>query len=204
MRGLTAEALVAYHEALQLDADRGDAWLRLAILHDQVGKFQEAREFYRKALALMPGNPDIFCNMGYSLYLQQQWRDAEMNLRQAIALAPTHRRAHNNLGFVLARMARSEEALAEFAKGGCGESDARANLAFALTMERNWPEARKQYEAALAADADSATAKKGLQELEVLAAKLAARPTPESRENLSASAEKESISRASYDTPVER
>ena len=39
-----------------------------------------------KALKLSPGSPDIYCDMGYSLYLQRRSAEAEMNLRQAIAL----------------------------------------------------------------------------------------------------------------------
>jgi Flp pilus assembly protein TadD len=121
-----------------------------------------------------------------------------MNLRQAIALAPTHERAHNNLGLVLARTHRHDEALAEFTKAGLRDADARVNLAFVLTLENNWPEARKQYEAALAADAASVAAKHGLQELETLATRIAGRKARSSRDQLAAAAELGPLQRPSF------
>src|SRR6266404_4003004 len=103
-----------YAEALQRDPNRADACVRMAILYDQHGKFDQSLPLYQKALAAKPGDPDIFCNWGYSMYLQDRLGEAEMNLRQALALQPDHRRAHNNLGMVLARLNRGEDALTEF------------------------------------------------------------------------------------------
>jgi Tfp pilus assembly protein PilF len=85
--------MAAYEEAVRLDPKRTDAMVRLALLHDEQGKFRESAEWYRKALQSWPGNADIFCNMGYSLYLQRRWTEAEMNLQQALALKPDHVRA---------------------------------------------------------------------------------------------------------------
>ena len=64
-----------------------------------------------------------------------------MSLRQAIVLQPDHARAHNNLGLVLAHTGRLDLSLVEFRQGGCTEADAQINLAYALTLERHWPEA---------------------------------------------------------------
>src|SRR4051812_21615981 len=61
-RGQEAQAMAVYQEALKQDPSRGDAYLRLAILHDRQGKFPEAEAMYKKALMLKPGNADIFCN----------------------------------------------------------------------------------------------------------------------------------------------
>jgi Flp pilus assembly protein TadD len=171
-QGQAAQAIAAYNEALRLDAGRADAYLRLAVLRDQEGKFKEAQSLYEKALGAHPANPDIFCDMGYSLYLQRRFVEAEINLRQALTLAPEHTRARNNLGFVLACSDRWEEALAEFRRAGCSEVDARINLAFALTLEKNWAEARRWYEKALAVDASSSAARKGLQELDTVLARV--------------------------------
>jgi Flp pilus assembly protein TadD len=169
-RGEEDQALARYTEAVKQDPDRADAWLRLAIIHDRQGKFTDSAEMYRKALAQRPGDPDIFCNVGYSFYLQQRWGEAEMNLRQAIVLRPNHAQAHNNLGLVLARTRRDEEALAEFRKGGCAPADAHVNLAFALTLERRWPEAREHYRQAMAADESCVAARQGLHRLEAVMA----------------------------------
>ncbi len=178
MQGDSSRALTAYQEALKRDPSRGDAALRIAAALDQEGKFAESAEYYRKAEAAQPNSADVACNRGYSLYLQQRWADAEASLRQALARQPDHRRAHNNLGLVLARAGRPDEALAEFRRAGLDEADARANLAFALTLEKDWPEARAQYERALTADPSSSSAKKGLQELNAVQARLERPGTP--------------------------
>jgi Tfp pilus assembly protein PilF len=173
--GNLAAAADAYRETLRKDPARADACWRLAVLCDRQAKFNESQGWYLKALTGLPGNADVYCDIGYSFYLQRRWDEAEMNLRQAVALAPDHARAHNNLGLCLARTGQSQKALAEFRDAGCGEADAHVNLAYALLMEKCWPQARQQYEAALAVDASSAAAHKGLRELEVLVA----RSTPE-------------------------
>jgi Flp pilus assembly protein TadD len=167
----TAQAITAYKDALRLDPSRADAGLRLAILYDKEGKFTESLPLYQKALAAYTGNPDIFCDMGYSLYLQRRYGEAETNLRQALALAPEHVRAHTNLGLVLAHSGQPEEAVAEFRRAGCTEADAQINLAFALTLENNWAEAGRRYEMALAVDSSSTAARKGLQELDSVVAR---------------------------------
>jgi Flp pilus assembly protein TadD len=170
-QGELEQAEAAYREAFKQDPARGEAYLRLAIVYDRQGRFSESTELYQKALAAQPGNPEIFCDRGYSLYLQHAWSDAEMNLRQAIALQPAHVRAHTNLGLVLGRAGRVEESVDEFRKAGCTESDALVNLAFVLTLDRRWSEARKHYETALAKDSASERAQKGLEELNSLVSK---------------------------------
>src|SRR5215210_7793225 len=105
--------MAAYQDALRRDAHRADAYLRLAVLNDRQGKFSESAELYQQALSARPGDPDIYSDKGYSLYLQRRWAEAEMSLRQAIVLKPDHARAHNNLGLVLAHTGRLEPALEE-------------------------------------------------------------------------------------------
>lgn len=171
-RGELVQAAGLYLDALKLDSSRGDAWLRLGTIRDQQGKFAESAECYRKALAARPGSSDAYCNMGYSCYLQNRYGDAEMNLRQALALYPDHRRAHNNLGLVLAHTGRSGEALVEFRSAGCSESEASTNLAFVMTLERRWPEARLHYDNAMASNPNAAPSiRKRLQQLDDLLAR---------------------------------
>jgi len=170
-RGAPAQARTAYLEALKLDPDRADACARLGVLCDQQCKFDEAAHWHRKAVTAQAKNPDFHCNAGYSLYLQGNLTEAEKSLRKCVALAPDHAHGHNNLGMILARMDRCEEALAEFHRAGCNEADAQTNLAYALTLERHWAEAEACYQRALAADPSSTASLKGLRELHDLIAK---------------------------------
>ena len=175
-RGDTEQAVRAYAHAVELDPTRGDACARLAVLHDKQGKFDESARWYERALKLRPNDQDIYADRGYSRYLQGQWDAAERDLREALRLKPDHLRAHNNLGLVLARAGRDDAALASFRRAGCGEAEARSNLAYAMTLSRRWDEAAEQYRLALAQDASCAAAQKGLRHLERLAENLRARP----------------------------
>jgi tetratricopeptide (TPR) repeat protein len=122
-------------------------------------------------LAAHPGDAAIFADMGYTLYLEGRWSEAEMILRQSLALNPDDIRGHNNLGLVLAHLGKMDAATAEFRRAGCTEAQGHINLAFVLTLERHWPDAKRQYEAALALDPNSVPAKKGLHELDRLVAR---------------------------------
>jgi tetratricopeptide (TPR) repeat protein len=180
-QGQLDEAMKVYQAALKRDASRSDALVRLAILHDKQGQFPESAEYYRKALEANPGDPEIFCDKGYSLYLQRRWAEAEIALRQAIALRPDFPRAHNNLGLILGHDGRPDDALAEFRRAGSNSTDSHLNLAFVMTMEQRWPEARKEYQLALADNPNSEPAKAGLQKVAQLAPRfknLSAAPLP--------------------------
>src|SRR5258708_38663984 len=75
-KGQLDEALAAYGQALKQDPTNGDVCLRMAILYDRLGQFGKSQEFYQNALASHPGNADIYCDRGYSLYLQHCWTEA--------------------------------------------------------------------------------------------------------------------------------
>jgi Tfp pilus assembly protein PilF len=177
-QGQREAAAKAYMEALQRDSHRADACLRLAILFDQQGKFKDSAALYQRALVAKPGDAEVYCSVGYSFYLQSRWPEAEMNLRQAVALVPDHCRAHNNLGLVLSRTGCCDEALVEFKKAGCSLAEAHANLAYAQSLEQKWPEARANYERALTVDPSFTTAKKGLEELNTMVARLSSSTDP--------------------------
>lgn len=151
-------AIQAYSAALKHDPKRAEACWRLAVVSGQQEDFATATAYFEKALALQPGNPDIVCDMGYCLYVQERWREAEMNFRQATALNPDHARAHNNLGLLLARTDRQDEALAQFTKSGCSPAEAHENVSFGLALEHRWDEAQIHCEQALALNPSSNTA----------------------------------------------
>jgi Tfp pilus assembly protein PilF len=167
-RGDLNQATAAYLEAQKRDPGSLDACLRLAVIYDRQGKFQDSAAQYARAVKLGPKNPDVYCDLGYSLYLQKRWAEAESNLRRAISLKADHSRARNNLGLVLARTSRLDDAAAQFREGGCKPADAYVNVAFALTLDRQWEEAKLQYQHALAVDPSSQPAHDGLRNLEKL------------------------------------
>lgn len=188
-QGETIRALDAYREAVEANPKRSIPYWRMAVIHDRKGNVGESEALYRQALKIDPKNPDVHCDFGYSLYLQRRWGEAEDYLRQALALKASHRRAHNNLGLLLAQTERTDEALAEFGKSGCEQAEARANLAFVLTLNHRWDEARQQYELALEDNSASVAARTGLDSLENLIAKAAAKAG--------------AVAQAKYESPVD-
>jgi Tfp pilus assembly protein PilF len=170
-----AGAMTAYQEARAQDPSNLDALLGMARVYDAQGRFADSMDCYKKAEAAKPHSSKVACNYGYSLYLQGRHAEAEAALRQALARQPDNAPAHTNLGLVLARTGRRAEAIVEFRRAGCSAADAHVNVAFALTLEKSWAEARAEYEKALALEPSSAAARKGLQDLEMVVAR-AARP----------------------------
>jgi tetratricopeptide (TPR) repeat protein len=164
-QGQIDRAIKVYLDAVSKGYEGADAYHRLAVLYDKKGKCRESTKFYQQALKIDPHNADVCCDQGYSYYLQQRWQEAEASLQRAIALKPDLARAHINLGMVLARSGRENEALAEFARAGRTEAEARANLAFALTLNRRTVEAEQEFEMALAADPTCDQARRGLDAL---------------------------------------
>ncbi|WP_415068448.1 tetratricopeptide repeat protein [Hyphomicrobium sp.] len=83
-RGEIEQAQATYTKAIEKDPNRSDAYVRLAVLHDQQGQFGESAKMYEKAFQLQPKDADTWNNHGYSLYLQQRWDEAERCFRRAL------------------------------------------------------------------------------------------------------------------------
>lgn len=167
-RGDHARAKAAYSEAAEGDPKRVDALARMAVVLDREGKCKESEPLYKKALAANPGDPDLHCNRGYSLYLQNRYAEAEDHFRKALTLEPRHARARNNLGLVFARQGKAEDALESFTLAGCSAVDAHTNLAYGLMMAGDTERAKRHYETALHLDPNCPTARKGAQTLVAL------------------------------------
>lgn len=143
-------AIEAYQEIVDVDPQNGEAWHRLAVLHDKKGLHSDAHRYYQEAMHRILHSPDLHADLGYSYYLQQRWEEAEECYREAIRLDPWLARAHNNLGLLLARVHRQEEARSEFKLAGCSEEEAQTNLVHALVLSNQLGEAQRHCERVLA------------------------------------------------------
>jgi Flp pilus assembly protein TadD len=169
-QGRIDEAKKVYLEAIKTNPERADAHHLMGLLHARNGDCQTAEQYYQKANQLDPENAELYCDLGYCFYLQQRWDEAESNLRRAVALAPDSRRARNNLGLLLARTGREQEAFGEFAKAGCSEAEAHTNLAFALSLAERRDVAEAHFQRAVDLDPSLKTAQQGLASLRSLTA----------------------------------
>jgi tetratricopeptide (TPR) repeat protein len=140
------KAIQAYLEVIDQGGAQAEVYHRLALLHDKKGDPATAQTYYREALALAPEAAQVYCDYGYSCYLDGRLPEAEECLRRAIELQPDFARAHNNLGILLARSGRENEALYAFSYAGASECQARLNLACALLSDGRVAEANRELE----------------------------------------------------------
>jgi Flp pilus assembly protein TadD len=126
----------------------GEANNLLGLAFDRLGWHKQAAEAYARALTVSPKDWVVLANLGYSLYLSDDYAGALKRLNQAAKLSPFEPVIYNNLGVVNARLGRHGDAYKNFAKAS-NEYEAHIKLAGILEDQRHDKEAVKHYEAAL-------------------------------------------------------
>jgi Flp pilus assembly protein TadD len=126
----------------------------LGIAYDRMGWHTQAAEAYNRALVVAPKDPVVIANLGYSLYLADDYAGALRRLRQAAKLAPGTPAIYNNLGVVLAR-ARDYGGAFKYFSLASNEYDAHLKLASILEDQHRDRDAIKHYEAALRMQPDA-------------------------------------------------
>jgi Tfp pilus assembly protein PilF len=120
----------------------------LGLAYDRLGWHRQAAEAYARALTVSPKDWVVLANLGYSLYLADDYAGALKRLQQAARLSPSEPVVFNNLGVVNARLGRQGDAYKNFAKAS-NEYEAHIKLAGILEDQRRDKDAVKHYEAAL-------------------------------------------------------
>jgi len=64
-QGAHAEAAALYEEALQLDSSHAETLNNLGVSLSYLGRYEEAEQVFRGAIAIKPNFPDPHCNLGY-------------------------------------------------------------------------------------------------------------------------------------------
>jgi Flp pilus assembly protein TadD len=77
---------------------------------DQLGDHTQAQEYYRSALKIAPGEPNVLSNLGLSYALTKQLPLAEQVLRQAVENPRADARVRDNLALVLSLQGKFSEA----------------------------------------------------------------------------------------------
>jgi len=151
--------------ARDVAGQKATAHRKLAVVLDRLGRFAESDVHYKAALKLAPGDPKVWNNAGYSLYVQGRWAEAERTLRTARRLAPDDSKVATNFGLALAASGKRDEALEVLTRAG-GPAAAHANLGYVLAATDRPAEAAAEFRQALALqpglpDAAEALAKLG-------------------------------------------
>jgi tetratricopeptide (TPR) repeat protein len=155
---------IAYYEKADQGGDPKAA-RRLAVLYDEQKDYHRAMVLYKQLLQKSPRDAELLMDVGYCYYNQGNWAEAEKHLRQAVALNPKLARAWINLGMTLAQSYRTAESLEAFGKV-VSPAQAQSNLAFILTTQGRYEDAKAYYRKALAGEPDLMVARLALEKLE--------------------------------------
>jgi Flp pilus assembly protein TadD len=100
---------------------------------DQLGRHDEARNYYASALRIVPDEPSVLSNLGLSYVLSRDLPKAEENLRKAYASGRADARVRQNLGLVVGLQGRFAEAEG-IVKADLPADEAAANVAYLKQM----------------------------------------------------------------------
>jgi Flp pilus assembly protein TadD len=95
---------------------------------DQLGKFEEARQYYASALKIVPDEPSVLSNLGMSYLLAKDLAKAEEIFGRAYEHAKTDPRVRMNFAVVLTLEGRQAEA-ETILKGDLPPDEANARVA---------------------------------------------------------------------------
>ena len=111
------EAEQAFLRALEEDPGEYSAYLGLAEIRRLEGRAGDQARMVKEAMALAPDDPDVWNAHGVALEMAGQQAEATAAYERALQEDPGHRKAANNLGFVLEkRMDAGEPGLEDRAR----------------------------------------------------------------------------------------
>jgi Flp pilus assembly protein TadD len=100
---------------------------------DQLGRGEEARQYYASALRIVPDEPSVLSNLALSYVLSKDLAKAEETLRRANGRAGADQRVRMNLALVVGLRGQMAEA-ESIAKEGRPPEEAAANVAYLRRM----------------------------------------------------------------------
>lgn len=102
------------------------------------GRFSEAADEFRKAIAANPNGVSARVNLGASLAQMQDVAGAVEQYQHALKIDPVNATAHYNLGFLLAKQNRHEQAIIHFqAVLALNTSDTESRFGLAQELEKS-------------------------------------------------------------------
>ena len=148
MQGKYNQAEEVYGRMVARNPENHRLHHRLGVLAVRKGDLDDANSHFDQALKGAPDDPELLADIGYTMYLQGRYAEAEQSLKDVVANYPDQQRAVNNLGMVLAKMGRGSEAYRVFRKTG-SDAEAHSNLAYAYANTGQLDLAEKHYSRAL-------------------------------------------------------
>ena len=158
------DAIASLSTAASLDPKLSQAHSLLAVAYDRKGLRERARESYERAVNVNESDAQAMNNLGYSLYLNGNYRAAVERLKRAARLAPNDGRILNNLALAQVHLGKYDDAYRNFARAG-GELSGHTNLAALLIRIGRDDKAAEHLEAARRIEPTSANVLRQLADL---------------------------------------
>jgi Flp pilus assembly protein TadD len=95
---------------------------------DQLGRYEEARQYYASALKIVPDQPSVLSNLGLSYVLSKELSRAEETLRRAYRVGGRDPRVRANLALAVGLQGNFAEA-EKIARADLPPAEAAANVA---------------------------------------------------------------------------
>jgi tetratricopeptide (TPR) repeat protein len=121
-----AGAITAMQKAIQLDPNRADSYLNMALLQARGEQWEAAEANYKKAVALDPKSSNNLVALGNFYQLRGRFPEAEQQFRQAIQAAPTEPEPRASLARLFQaenKFSQAEEVLRQAKTDLAGNSD---------------------------------------------------------------------------------
>jgi tetratricopeptide (TPR) repeat protein len=91
----------AFLQALELDPGEYSAYLGLSEVYRFTNRREDQMGMVEQAMVLAPQDADVWNAKGVALEVTERWKEATEAYEKALAVETYHRKAANNLGFVL-------------------------------------------------------------------------------------------------------
>lgn len=148
-------------DAIALDADAADPYIRRGNALQKLDRHEEALASYDKAIALDSESADTCNDRGTALHCLHRYDEALASYKRAATLRPDCASAYYNQGTVLQALARHEEALARYDRAISLDplhAAAHMNRGFVLQSLQRYEDSLASYDEAIALDSTWADA----------------------------------------------
>ncbi len=160
-------AINQYRMAIALSHDFVDAYERLGILLDRLGRYVEADDVWNRAVAAGPNNASLRNNQGFHYMVQRHYEEAALAFDEALRIDPSFDRARMNLGIAEIHQGRFDDGLTLF-REVLSEADAQYNVGIVLRQKGMDRRAADAFALALEANPRMNSARLQLSQLEAV------------------------------------
>lgn len=163
-------AIEQYENAIAANPRYVQAYSRLGIVYQQLGRLDDADQAFFIGISAAPGSASLRNNFGYCLFLQRRMAEAAEQYRAALEIRPDFARARMNLAALLAHSGRGAESYNEFCRV-VSPDIAYYNIGVIRLEEGDYQAASDHFHEALAINPQCAAATEGLRRASALARK---------------------------------